>query len=332
MPKIAAALANARIKVFAHSVRHEKLGILRPAIAALGQTDLFDSERLAMGGAGIVLMRSAIADMAIDDDQRGYVVRPAECLDRLRDPLRVIGVADPLHVPAIGKEARRDVVAEGEIGVAFDRYAVAVVDPTQVPEHQVARERGGFAGDALHHVAIAAYRINVVIEYSKVRAIEVLRQPALSNGHADARRAALSERPGCRLDARGHMIFRVPRAFAADLAETLDVVERDRRLAGTLVFGVNRLDAGEMQHRIEQHRGVPIGQHETIAVRPDRIVRIKPQEMLPQRINHRRQGHRRTGVAGIGLLHGIHRQSTDRVDAELINRTIARRCQMTAFP
>ena len=89
---------------------------------------------------------------------------------RLREPLRVVGVADLLHVPAIGQEARRDVVAEGEIGVAFDRDAVAVVDPAEVAEHQVAGERGGLAGDALHHVAVAAHRVDVVVEHVEVRA------------------------------------------------------------------------------------------------------------------------------------------------------------------
>ena len=165
-----ATLADACAEMLAHAVRHEKLGIFRPAIAALGQTDLFDAERLAVGGAGVVLVRSAVADVALDDDQRRYVVRAPEYLDRLRDPLRVVGVADPLHVPAIGEEARRNIVAEGEIRVAFDRHAVAVVDPAQVAEHQMARERGGFAGDALHHVAVAAHRINVVVEHREVRA------------------------------------------------------------------------------------------------------------------------------------------------------------------
>ena len=165
--QLLAALADARKEMLAHAVRHQKFGIFRPAIAALGQADLFDPERLAVGGAGIVLVGSAIADMALDDDQRRHVARAPEYLDRLRNPLRVVGVADPLHVPAIGEEARRNVVAEGEIGVAFDRDAVAVVDPAQIAEHQMARERGGFAGDALHHVAVAAHRINVVIEHGE---------------------------------------------------------------------------------------------------------------------------------------------------------------------
>ncbi len=108
--------------------------------------------------------------------------------DRLGDPLGVVGVADPRHVPAIGEKARRDIVAEGEIRVTFDRDAVAVVNPAQVAEHQMTGERGGLARDALHHVAVAADRINVVVEHREVGPIEMLRQPALGDRHADARR------------------------------------------------------------------------------------------------------------------------------------------------
>ena len=235
---------------------------------------------------------------------------------------RIVGVADALHVPAIGEEARRDVVAEGEIGVAFDRHAVAVVDPAKVAEHLVAGERGRFARHALHHVAVAAYRVNVVVEDREIRPVEMLRQPAPGDRHADAVAAALAERAGRRLDARGQVIFRMAGAFAAELAEPLDVVERDRGLAETLVFGIDGLHAGEMQERVEQHRGMAVGQHEAVAIGPDRIVRIEAQKMLPERVGHRRQRHRRAGMAGIGLLHGVHRQGADGVDAELVDRCV----------
>ena len=77
------ALADAVVEMFAHAVRHEELRVFRPAIAALGQPDLFFAERLAVGGAGVVLVRRAVADVAVDDDQRRRVVRPPEDLDRL---------------------------------------------------------------------------------------------------------------------------------------------------------------------------------------------------------------------------------------------------------
>jgi hypothetical protein len=39
-------------------------------------------------------MRSAIGDMAVDDDEGGYIVRLAKDLNRLCDPFRVIGVTN----------------------------------------------------------------------------------------------------------------------------------------------------------------------------------------------------------------------------------------------
>ena len=217
--------------MLAHAVRHQKFGVFGPAVAAFGETDLLLAERLAMGGAGVVLVRGAVADMAVDDDQGRHLRRAPEALDRLRQPLRVVGVADLLHVPAIGEKARRDIVAEGQIRVPLDRHPVAVVDPAQIAEHLVTGERGRFARYAFHHVAVAAQRINVVVEYREARPIEMLGQPARGERHADAVAAALPERTGRRLDARGQMVFGMAGALAAELPEPLDVVERDRGLA-----------------------------------------------------------------------------------------------------
>ena len=59
-------------------------------------------------------------------------------------------------------------------------------------------------------------------------------------------------------------------------------------------------------------------QHEPIAIRPDRILGIEAQEVLPQRVDDRRHRHRRTGMPGLGLLHGVHRQGSNGVDRKLI--------------
>jgi hypothetical protein len=56
----------------------------------------------------------------------------------------------------------------------------------------------------------------------------------------------------------------------------------------------DRLDAGQMQHRVEQHRGVADGQHEAVAVRPDGIVRIEAQMKFCHRC-------RSTGAIAIGV-------------------------------
>ena len=85
-------------------------------------------------------------------------------------------------------------------------------------------------------------------------------------------------------------------------------------MAQGLVVGIHRLCLGEMEHGPEQHRGVTVGEHEPIAVRPDRVLRIEAHDAVPDRINQRRERHRRAGVSGLRLLDRIYRESTNSVD------------------
>ncbi len=180
-------------------------------------------------------------------------------------------------------------------------------------------ERGGLGGHALHHAAVAAQRVDAVVEQRVARAVEVLGEPARRDRHADAGGDALSQRPGRGLDPRGPVVFRMAGAFAVELAEALQVVERHRRGAEPLVIGVDRLDPGQVQHRIEQGRGMARGQHKAVAVGPDRIVGIEAEEFLPQRVHHRRHRHRRAGMAGIGRLHRVDAQGADGIDRDVFD-------------
>ena len=66
----------------------------------------------------------------------------------------------------------------------------------------MAGKRSRFAGDAFHHVAVAADGVDVEVEYREIGPIEVLRQPAPGDGHANTVAAALAQRAGRGLDAR----------------------------------------------------------------------------------------------------------------------------------
>ncbi len=143
--QMAAAAADALAEMLAHAVRHQKFGVLGPAVIAFGEADLLLAERLAMGRAGVLLVRRPITDMAFDDDQGRHVASTPEAFEGLRQPRAVIGIADVLHIPAISEETRRHILAEGQIGVALDRYPVAVVDPAQIAEHLVTGERSRLA-------------------------------------------------------------------------------------------------------------------------------------------------------------------------------------------
>ncbi len=69
--------------------------------------------------------------------------------------------------------------------------------------------------------------------------------------------------------------------------------------------------AGQVQQRVDQHGAVAIGEHETVAVGPLRVGRVVLEVLAPQRYGHVGHAHRGAGVAGLGLLNGIHSQRAD---------------------
>ena len=69
-----------------------------------------------------------------------------------------------------------------------------------------------------------------------------------------------------------------------------------------------------------------VRKHETVAVGPERVVWVKSQEVLPEAVGDWRKRHGCPRMAGVGLLHGIHRQRPDGVDTELIPLVVRHRC------
>jgi hypothetical protein len=131
--KTAATPSDALLEMVANAVRNEKFRIFGPSIAALGEAHLFFAQRLAMGGARVMLVWGPEADVAVDDDEHWSVADVSASFHRRSKALRVVGIADMFDIPAVAEKARSDVFAEGEVGVAFDGYPVAVVNPARLP-------------------------------------------------------------------------------------------------------------------------------------------------------------------------------------------------------
>ena len=187
--------------MLAHAVGHQELRVLGPAVGAFGEADFLLAQRLAVRCGRVLLVRRAIADMAVQNDEGRAPLRLAKDVQRVLDALDVVGVADAQHVPAIAQEAGGDVLGEGDARVAFDRDVVVVVDPAEVVEAEMAGQRRRFRADALHHAAVAAYRVDVVVEDLEVRPVVAVGEPLLGDGHADAGGDALAQRTGRGLDA-----------------------------------------------------------------------------------------------------------------------------------
>jgi hypothetical protein len=105
-------------------------------------------------------------------------------------------------------------------------------------------------------------------------------------------------------------------AFAFELPELFEVLYRDRELAQIFVFAINRLDPCQVEQSIQQRRGVARREDEPVAVRPDRIFGVKPQIILPERVNDGRHGHWRAWMAGVRLLDGVHAKGPDGVNRD----------------
>ena len=75
-----AALAERVLKMLRHFGRDEELGIGRPAVGGLRLGDFLGAERLAVGLGRVGFRRRAVADDALDDDQRRAAVVREEAL------------------------------------------------------------------------------------------------------------------------------------------------------------------------------------------------------------------------------------------------------------
>ena len=232
----------------------------------------------------------------------GFLLRH---LDGQVQRFQVVDVAHVLHVPVPAHEARGHIVGEGQRSAAFDGDVVVVVEPDEIGQAEMAGQGSSFVADAFHQVAIAAEGVNAIVEEIAAFAVELRSQPALRNGHADGVAAALAQRPGRSLHAGRVSVFRMAGCLRSPLAELLEVVQRN-------------IEAGEIQHGIQQHGGVAVGQHEAVASRPMRIVRVKAQIAVPQHEGQRRQRHRRSRMSAVRLLHRVHGEGTDGVDAKLL--------------
>src|SRR5439155_26204069 len=107
------ALADALAEMFAHTVRRQNLLIFRPAVLAFGEADFSFAQRLAMSRARVLLVRRAVRDVSVNDDQSQAVVSLQEATICSREHLEIVRVAHSSHIPAISDETRGDILTKG---------------------------------------------------------------------------------------------------------------------------------------------------------------------------------------------------------------------------
>ena len=133
--------------------------------------------------------------------------------------------------------------------------------------------------DAFHQAAVAHEHVGEVIDDVEAVAVEARREHLFGERHADRIGETLAERTGRRLDAGRFARFGMSRGLRMQLAEMLDLVDR-------------QVVAGQMQQRVLQHRAVAVRQHEAIAVGPLRILRVVAEEIVPEHFGDVGHAHR----------------------------------------
>ena len=278
-------------------------GRVAPAERGTGQRDLVGAERLAVRLGGAAAVGRALADGGPAADQRRPVLRLARLGDRLFDRLHAVAVDALDHLPAIGLEAARRVVGEPGRHRAVDRDAVVVPEGDQLVELPGTGQRTGLVADAFHQAAIAEEGVGVMVDHRVAVAVELGGEQLFGQRHADRVGQALAERAGGRLDAGGDAHLGVAGRLAVQLAEVLQLGQRE-------------VVAAQVEQRVLQHRAMAVGEHEAVTPRPVRVGRVVAQVRAPERHRDLGHAHRGAGVAGVGLLHGVHGQGADGVGHE----------------
>ena len=260
--------------------------------------DFVVSQRRAMGGGGALHVGRTKADHGLADDQAGLVVVVSCQLDGGLDFLGLVAVDHGHHVPAVGLEALGGIVGKPALGLAVDGDAVVVVEDHQLAELLGAGQRADLVGDAFHQAAVTHEAVGVMVDHGVAGAVELSRQGLLGERHAHRVGQALAQRASGGLDARRVAELRVAGGLGVELAEVLQL------------FQV-QVVTGEVQQRVEQHGAVAVGQHEAVAVGPLRVGRVVLENIVPQHFGNIGHAHGRAGVAGLGLLYGIHGQGTN---------------------
>ena len=182
---------------------------------------------------------------------------------------------------------------------------VVGIEDDELAQPQVTGLRSGLGRDPFLQVAIAGQDVRVVVHDRVTRPIEAHGEGHLGEGHADGVGQALSQGTGGRLDAGGLAVFRMARGTASPLAEPLELLQ-------------GQVEARDMKQGVQERTSMSGRENEAVPVGPEGITRVELERAIPERVGHGRRTQRQAGVPGLGLLHGVHGQEAQGIDAEFV--------------
>ena len=192
----------------------------------------------------------------------------------------------------------------------------------------MAGQRRRLRSYALHQTAITANGINVVVEDFEARLVVAAGEPLLERSPCRRwwRRPVRGDRSWSRRPIPSDT--RDDRAPCCRVGGTGGCRRVSPKARPVFHSPRSRPRAGKMEHGPQQHRSMTVREHEAVSIGPDRILRIEAHHAIPDRIDQRRECHRRTGMSRFRLLHGVDGERADRVDAQLIKACVGRGCSL----
>ena len=90
-----------------------------------------------MRRGGVLLVRSAVTDMTLDNDQCRTVMGIKKRFVSASQHREIICIAHARDIPAVAQEPAADIFCKGEARCSLDRDVVIVVNPAQVRKLKV---------------------------------------------------------------------------------------------------------------------------------------------------------------------------------------------------
>ena len=287
-----------------HPLGHLEVLVGVPAVGLLGRPDLVLAQRRAVRLGGALAVGRPPGDVAAQPDEASAARSPPP-----RPGRRPRSPPGRWRPPRPGCASRRPgsapghVLGEGDGGRPVDGDPIVVVQHRQLAQPQVPGQRRRLGRHPLHHVPVAAEHPGPVVDHLLPGPVVAGRQQPLGDREPDPVADPLPQRPGGHLHPRRVPVLGMAGGERAPLALLLEVADPERV-------------AGEVQHRVLQHRGVPVGQDEPVPVEPLRVGRVELEEPGPEHVGGRGQRHGRARMAAAGLLDRVHRQGPDGVDRQ----------------
>ena len=197
--------------------------------------------------------------------------------------MRIMAIDGSDHLPAIGFETLGGVVGKPRRHSTINGDAVVVIERDQFVELPSSSQGARFVAHTLHQASIAHEHIGVVVNDVVGVAIELLGQEFFGQRHAHRIGQALTQGACGGLYSRGQVHLWVSRCQAVQFAKLLDLRHW-------------QIVTRQVQQGVEQHGGVAVGEHETVAVDPLRIKGVVLHVVCPQGHGHVRHAHGGSGV------------------------------------